>query len=75
MLRRRSSRFGDHLGCGYWRSVSALSHCWQALELLAAHENIFAPLVTHSRPLAEIGQAFDQLEHYRDGVGKIVMVP
>jgi L-iditol 2-dehydrogenase len=47
----------------------------QALELLAAHPQMFAPLVTHTRPLDRIGDAFDQLEHYRDGVGKIVIVP
>ena len=47
----------------------------QAMELLAAHEGTFAPLITHTRPLAEIGNAFQQLEHYRDGVGKIVIVP
>jgi L-iditol 2-dehydrogenase len=47
----------------------------QALAMLARHERIFAPLVTHERPLARIGDAFDQLEHYRDGVGKIVIVP
>jgi L-iditol 2-dehydrogenase len=47
----------------------------RALELLAAHPHVFAPLVTHARPLAAIGNAFDQLEHYRDGVGKIVIVP
>jgi len=46
-----------------------------ALELLARHERIFAPLVTHRRPLDQIGDAFDQLEHYRDGVGKIVLAP
>jgi L-iditol 2-dehydrogenase len=47
----------------------------QALAMLARHERIFAPLVTHERPLARIADAFDQLEHYRDGVGKIVIVP
>ena len=47
----------------------------EALKLLGAHQSMFAPLVTHARPLAEIGAAFDQLEHYRDGVGKIVIVP
>jgi L-iditol 2-dehydrogenase len=47
----------------------------QALELLGTHSHLFAPLVTHARPLAEIGDAFDQLEHYRGGVGKIVVVP
>jgi L-iditol 2-dehydrogenase len=47
----------------------------QALALLARHERIFAPLVTHERPLEHIGDAFDQLEHYRDGIGKIVVAP
>jgi L-iditol 2-dehydrogenase len=47
----------------------------QALALLARYENLFAPLVTHQRALDRIGDAFDQLEHYRDGIGKIVIVP
>ena len=47
----------------------------KALELLHEHSRRFAPLVTHQRPLAEIASAFDQLEGYQDGVGKIVMVP
>jgi L-iditol 2-dehydrogenase len=46
-----------------------------ALDLLKEHSRRFAPLVTHQRPLAEIAGAFDLLERYRDGVGKIVMVP
>jgi L-iditol 2-dehydrogenase len=46
-----------------------------ALDLLAAHPARFAPLVTHQRGLADISNAFDQLEHYRDGAGKIVIVP
>jgi L-iditol 2-dehydrogenase len=47
----------------------------KALELIEAHAQRFAPLVTHARRLEEIGGAFDQLEHYRDGVGKMVIVP
>jgi L-iditol 2-dehydrogenase len=47
----------------------------QALALLARHERIFAPLITHERPLDQILDAFDQLEHYRGGVGKIVITP
>ena len=47
----------------------------EALHLLKQHSRRFAPLVTHQRPLAEIAGAFDLLERYRDGVGKIVMVP
>jgi L-iditol 2-dehydrogenase len=45
----------------------------QARDLLAAHLPRFAPLITHTRPLDQIGQAFAQLERYEDGVGKIVI--
>jgi len=41
--------------------------------MLAEHTARFAPIVTHSRPLDEISQAFAQLENYEDGVGKIVI--
>lgn len=47
----------------------------EALALLKEHEKRFAPLVTHRHPMTKIGAAFDQLEHYRDGAGKIVIVP
>ncbi len=45
----------------------------QARDLLAAYLPRFAPLLTHARPLDQIGQAFAQLERYEDGVGKIVI--
>ncbi len=44
-----------------------------ALTMLAAHLNRFAPLVTHARPLDQIGAAFSLLENYADGVGKLVI--
>jgi L-iditol 2-dehydrogenase len=44
-----------------------------ALEMLASNPSLFAPLLTHSRPLEEVGRAFEQLEHYEDGVGKIAI--
>jgi L-iditol 2-dehydrogenase len=44
-----------------------------ALDLLTRHANLFAPLVTHREPVERIGEAFDMLEHYRDGVGKLVI--
>ncbi len=47
----------------------------QALELLIAHPEWFALLVTHTRPLDGIGDAFDLTSHYRDGVGKMVIRP
>jgi L-iditol 2-dehydrogenase len=46
-----------------------------ALELLIAHPERFAPLVTHTRALDRIGEAFDLTSHYRDGVGKMVIRP
>jgi L-iditol 2-dehydrogenase len=47
----------------------------EALALLEAQPNWFAPLVTHTRTLDRIGEAFDLTSHYRDGVGKMVIRP
>ncbi|HVP45345.1 MAG TPA: alcohol dehydrogenase catalytic domain-containing protein [Bryobacteraceae bacterium] len=44
-----------------------------ALAMLSEHTARFAPIVTHARPLDEIGRAFAQLENYEDGVGKVVI--
>ena len=44
-----------------------------ALAMLDAHIGRFAPLITHTPPLDQIGRAFAQLENYQDGVGKIVI--
>ena len=45
-----------------------------ARDLIAEKAEWFAPLVTHRRPLAEIAEAFATVEHYGEGVGKLVMV-
>jgi L-iditol 2-dehydrogenase len=45
-----------------------------ALALLTARMAWFAPLVTHTRPLSAIADAFTLTEHYADGVGKMVIV-
>jgi L-iditol 2-dehydrogenase len=45
-----------------------------ALELLTARMAWFAPLVTHTRPLSGVADAFALTEHYADGVGKMVIV-
>jgi L-iditol 2-dehydrogenase len=45
-----------------------------ACDLLAEKSEWFAPLVTHRRPLAEIAEAFTTVEHYADGVGKLVII-
>ena len=47
----------------------------EALELLMAHPDWFLPLVTHTRPLDRIGEAFELTSQYRDGVGKMVIRP
>ena len=46
-----------------------------ALALLRAHADWFAPILTHTRPLDRIGEAFDLVSHYRDGVGKMTIQP
>ena len=45
-----------------------------ALALLTARMAWFAPLVTHTRPLHGIAEAFALNERYADGVGKLVIV-
>jgi len=44
-----------------------------ALEMLAERSSWFAPLVTHTRPLERIAEAFQIAESYSDGVGKMVV--
>jgi threonine dehydrogenase-like Zn-dependent dehydrogenase len=45
-----------------------------ARDLLQEHVKLFAPLITHKRKLADIGKAFELLENYGDGVGKMLIV-
>jgi L-iditol 2-dehydrogenase len=45
----------------------------EAINLLAERGSWFAPMMTHKRPLASVAEAFDIAEHYRDGVGKMVI--
>jgi L-iditol 2-dehydrogenase len=44
-----------------------------ALRLLAGHPKLFAPIVTHTRPLGEIQSAFDMLESDGHDAGKVVL--
>jgi len=44
-----------------------------ALRLLAAHSKLFAPILTHERPLSDIQPAFELCEQYADGVGKLTI--
>jgi L-iditol 2-dehydrogenase len=47
----------------------------EALELLGAHAAWFAPLLTHTRNIDRIDEAFAIASQYRDGVGKMIVRP
>jgi L-iditol 2-dehydrogenase len=47
----------------------------EALELLHAHPDWFAPVLTHTRELDRIDDAFTIASQYRDGVGKMMIKP
>jgi L-iditol 2-dehydrogenase len=44
-----------------------------ALELLRDHRTRFAPMLTHEFPLDNVQRAFEMLERYEDGVGKVII--
>ena len=44
-----------------------------AIELMKAYPERFHPVVTHTRPIEEIQSAFEQVEAYAGGVGKMVL--
>lgn len=46
-----------------------------ALALMSERPALFGQVVTHSRPLQAIDDAFAMLERYADGVGKVVIAP
>jgi L-iditol 2-dehydrogenase len=46
-----------------------------AVDLLISETARFAPLVTHTRPLSSIAEAFRIAAAYEDGVGKMVVKP
>jgi L-iditol 2-dehydrogenase len=47
----------------------------EALGLLQAHTAWFAPMVTHTREIERIDEAFAIASQYRDGVGKMIVKP
>ena len=47
----------------------------EALELLHAHAEWFRPLLTHTREIEHIDEAFAIASRYRDGVGKMIVRP
>jgi L-iditol 2-dehydrogenase len=44
-----------------------------ALDLLRDHRARFAPILTHELPLENVQRAFEMLERYEDGVGKVIV--
>jgi len=46
-----------------------------ALELLQSHPEWFAPVLTHTRPIDHIDEAFSIASQYLDGVGKMIVRP
>ncbi|MCC7173849.1 MAG: alcohol dehydrogenase catalytic domain-containing protein [Bryobacterales bacterium] len=46
-----------------------------ALTLLEEHSSRFAPLITHTLPMERVQEAFEMLELYSDGAGKVVLTP
>ncbi len=47
----------------------------EALDLLKAHADWFAPVLTHARPIDRIAEAFTTAGEYRDGIGKMTIRP
>lgn len=47
----------------------------EAVELLREHPDWFAPVLTHTRQLDRIDEAFAIASQYRDGVGKMIIKP
>jgi L-iditol 2-dehydrogenase len=47
----------------------------EALDLLREHAEWFAPLITHTRAMERIDEAFTIASQYRDGVGKMIVRP
>jgi len=46
-----------------------------AMHLLVEHTARFAALLTHTRPMDKIAEAFSIAEKYQDGVGKMIVTP
>lgn len=44
-----------------------------ALDLIRRYPERFRPMLTHTRPLEKVQEAFEIVESYRDGVGKMVV--
>lgn len=47
----------------------------EGVRLIHQYPKLFAPLITHNRPLDKINEAFALNEKYEDGVGKLLLRP
>ncbi len=47
----------------------------RALDLLARNNRLFGGVLTHERPMDQINAAFELVESYADGVGKLLVLP
>ena len=47
----------------------------EALELLQEHGEWFAPMLTHTRQIDQLDEAFGIASEYRDRVGKMIVKP
>jgi L-iditol 2-dehydrogenase len=45
------------------------------VEMLRDYPKLFAPVITHNRPLEKVNEAFALNEKYEDGVGKLLLRP
>jgi L-iditol 2-dehydrogenase len=58
----------------YFFSVRRSNHeTEEALTMMRERPTLFGPLVTHTRPLDKIQEAFEMLERYDEGIGKLVL--
>ena len=46
-----------------------------ARDLLEQHARLFAPILTHQRPITQINEAFALNESYGDGMAKMLVIP
>ena len=56
-----------------WQVRRSNDEMTAARDLLARQSRLFAPLVTHNRPIEDVAAAFALVERYDDGVGKLLL--
>jgi threonine dehydrogenase-like Zn-dependent dehydrogenase len=46
-----------------------------AVRLLRERPALFGDIISHRKPIEQIGAAFDMMEHYGDGASKVIVLP